>query len=96
MNHLYTPHPLDTSHIILPEDLLELMEDISRHVHEIWAKHRIEEGWEYGKLRNDKLKQTPCLVPYEQLPEIEKNYDRETVIATIEYILSQGYKICKT
>ena len=91
----YKPSPVDLSDITLPEDILELTELIAKNVHEVWAKERMDEGWTYGEERNDKLKTTPCLVPYEELPEIEKQYDRNTAYSTIKLILKLGYKISK-
>ena len=73
----------------------ELLEELAKNVHDQWAKGRIGEGWTYGPERNDALKQTPCLVPYEQLPEIEKEYDRNTALQTIKFLLEKGYKITK-
>ena len=45
---MYEPKPIDTSDVILPEDLLELIEKIAENVHNVWAKGRIEEGCKYG------------------------------------------------
>ena len=94
-NNGYIPHPADTSNIQLPEELLELAEVISKNVHEEWAKNRMNEGWTYGPVRNDKRKETPCLVPYEELPEEEKAYDRNTALATLKFIVAQGFRIEK-
>ena len=55
----------------------------------------MDEGWTYGPVRNDEKKETPCLVPYEELPEIEKAYDRNTAFNTLKYIVSLGFKISK-
>ena len=55
----------------------------------------MKEGWKYGPVRDDDKKETPCLVPYEDLPEIEKEYDRNTARTTIASILKAGYKIIK-
>lgn len=73
----------------------ELLEELAKNVHDQWSRGRIAEGWTYGPERNDALKQTPCLVPYEQLPEIEKEYDRNTALQTIKFLLEKGYKITK-
>lgn len=91
----YIPHPVDTLNIQLPEELIELAESISKNVHEVWSKNRMDEGWTYGPVRNDEKKETPCLVPYEELPEIEKAYDRDTAFNTLKYIVSLGFKIIK-
>ena len=65
----YTPQPMDTSAQKLPEELETLVEKMAKNVHEIWAQTRINQGWTYGEVRNDELKQHPCLIPYEELTE---------------------------
>lgn len=92
---MYTPKPIPTQQIQLPEELLELTEKIAENVHEVWAESRIREGWTYGEKRDDDKKETPCLVPYADLPEIEKEYDRKTAMETIKLILSLGYRLEK-
>lgn len=89
----YLPNPVDTNGISLPEELNNLMEDLARNVHEVWAKNRLQEGWRYGKERDDVLKLHPCLVPYEDLPESEKEFDRNTAGETIKLILKLGFDI---
>lgn len=90
---MYKPNPVDTSDIILSEDLMELTEKIAENVHEVWSEGRIKEGWSYGKVRNDAKKETPCLVPYCELPESEKEFDRNTALETIKLIVKLGYEI---
>lgn len=92
---MYTPKPIDISGVMLPEDLILLTEQIAEQVHDIWAQSRIAEGWTYGEKRDDELKQTPCLVPYSELPESEKAYDRNTAIETLKLIEALGYRIEK-
>ena len=91
----YTPQPIDTTDVILPEELEQLVEEMSKNVHEIWAETRIKQGWKYGEERNDNLKTHPCLVPYEDLPDEEKVYDRNTSISTLKLIMKLGFKISK-
>lgn len=91
---MYTPSPAKLN-VELPADLLELSEMIAKNVHEVWAQSRIEEGWTYGPVRDDTKRQTPCLVPYEDLPESEKAYDRNTAMETIKLIISLGYDVVK-
>lgn len=92
---MYTPKPLNTDKIVLPEDLLRLTEKIAENVHETWSLGRIAEGWTYGEKRDDVKKETPCLVPYADLPESEKEYDRRTALETLKLIVALGYKIEK-
>lgn len=91
----YVPKPLDTSDVQLPKELHILVEEMAKNVHEVWAHSRMEQGWTYGEQRNDKLKQHPCLVPYEELPEVEKEYDRNTALGTLRMIGKLGFKIVK-
>ncbi len=91
----YTPKPIDLSDVALTEDLNELREAIAENAHEIWAENRQAEGWSYGLQRDDKLKQTPDMVPYSQLPEGEKAYDREMAMKTIKLLKKLGYDLIK-
>ena len=91
----YTPHPIDTAGIELSAELKALTEQLAQNVHEVWAAGRIAEGWRYGEQRDEARKLHPCLVPYDQLPENEKAYDRNTAMQTIKTIVKLGYKIEK-
>ena len=91
----YIPQPIDTNDVVLPEELSQLAEEMAKNVHEIWAETRIAQGWTFGSERNDAEKKHPCLVPYEELPEEEKVYDRNTSIETLKFIVSNGYEIRK-
>ena len=93
---MYTPKPIETDHENLPAELLELTEMIAAQVHDIWAQGRIKEGWTYGEVRDDAKKTTPCLVPYDELPDSEKEYDRQTAMGTLKLILALGYRIEKS
>lgn len=91
----YTPTPLDTRDIELPKELDELIERMARNVHEVWAQGRMAEGWTWGEQRDDQRKTHPCLVPYEELPDAEREYDRQTAVQTLKLILKLGFKIHK-
>ncbi len=91
----YEPAPLDLSGIELEPELDELREAIAENAHEVWAFNRKREGWRYGPRRSDELKQTPDMVPYCQLPDSEKEYDRQMAINTIKLLKKLGYDIVK-
>lgn len=95
MKSRYIPKPADTSAVKLPDEMLPLIEEMARNVHEVWAKNRMLEGWTYGPERDDANKKHPCLVPYDELPESEKEYDRATSQETLKLILSSGFAITK-
>ena len=83
------------SDVKLPVDLEMRIEEIAKNVHEVWAQSRLDQGWTLGDKRDDALKTHPCLVPYEALPEQEKDYDRDTVMGTIKMLFKLGYRITK-
>ncbi len=91
----YIPNPADTSSIELPEELNGLIEAMAKNVHEVWAQTRISHGWTLGPVRDDSKKQHPCLIPYEDLTEDEREYDRNTSVQTLKLILKLGFRIEK-
>lgn len=91
----YRPKPIDTSDVILSDDLNILIERIAENIHDVWAQGRINEGWMYGKEKNSQKKTSNCLVPYKELPENEKDYDRNTVAESIKMLIKLGYEIRK-
>ena len=92
---MYKPQPIDTTGIDLDADILELSELIAQNTHEVWSAGRIRDGWTYGEVRDDVKKTHPCLIPYEELSESEKEYDRNTSMETLKLIICLGYKIEK-
>lgn len=92
---IYIPAPVDTSDVKLQEDLMDLVEQMAKNVHEEWAKNRMEQGWTWGAERDDVKKHHPCLVEYEELPDSEKEYDRNTAVSTLKFIHKLGFIIRK-
>ena len=91
----YIPRPIDTKGVELPKELNALAEEIAKNVHEVWSAGRMKDGWTYGEERDDARKHHPCLVPYENLTETEKEYDRNTSQETLKLIMKLGFKIVK-
>lgn len=89
----YRPSPIDTTGIPLSSELASLTERLAENAHDLWALQRLGDGWTYGPQRDDGMKQHPSLIPYDQLPEDEKEYDRVTAIGTLKAILRLGYRI---
>lgn len=79
----------------IPAELMELAEQMARNVHEVWARSRMAEGWTWGPERDDAARRHPCLVPYDELPESEKEYDRATSQETLRLILKLGFGISR-
>lgn len=89
----YSPNPINTSDVVLDSKLLELSEKLAENTHEVWAAGRIKDGWTYGPARDDAKKETPCLIPYSELTESEKEYDRNTALETLKLIVKLGFEI---
>jgi class 3 adenylate cyclase len=87
----YKPGPIDTLRVALSPEIAQLSEMLAKNAHENWAKLRIAEGWHYGSHRDDERKEHPNLVPYEQLPELERQYDRQIAMESIKALLAMGY-----
>ena len=92
---IYEPSPIGLDDVELSEDLSELQEAIAENAHEIWAKNRRDQGWSYGTERNDQKKETPDMIPYCNLPETEKLYDREMAMQTLKLVKKLGFEIVK-
>ena len=91
----YKPEPIDTSKSTVTQDIVELTEMLAKNSHDVWARQRIKDGWRLGAKRDDAKKEHPCLVPYEELPESEKQYDRNAAMETLKAIMALGYRIEK-
>jgi adenylate cyclase len=89
----YQPKPIDTGGVVLVPRIEALVERLAESIHDNWALRRILEGWSYGPARDDAKKLHPDLVPYADLAESEKEYDRTTVRETVKGILALGFEI---
>jgi hypothetical protein len=89
----YQPKPIDTASVTLDAPLLQLTERLAENAHDHWALGRLKEGWTLGPRRDDATKKHPCLIPYDQLPESEKQYDRSSAIETLKAVIALGYRI---
>ncbi len=95
MNNKYIPQPIDTSDVAVDKEIAEISERLAENTHEVWAKGRVDEGWVYGETLDRDKKVHPLLVPYDELPESEKDYDRRTSLETLKLLIKLGYSIKK-
>jgi hypothetical protein len=91
----YVPQPIETSQVQVPASLVDLTEQLAENAHDVWARQRMSDGWTWGPHRDDKSKHHPCLIPYADLPDSEKQYDRQAAMETIKAIIALGYRIEK-
>ena len=66
----------------------EEIENLAESEHIRWTEERSVEGWKLGPQRNKDQKTTPWLIPYSQLPDEVKEFDRDAV-RTIPAILAR-------
>ncbi len=93
MKNRYVPEPIDTSDVEVGAEVLAVAELLAENTHEVWAKGRADEGWVYGEKLDREKKIHPLLVPYSELPDSEKEYDRRTSIETLKLLIKLGVKI---
>ena len=91
----YHPKLIDLKHVTLSDGFEELREAIAENAHDTWALERQSEGWTWGPKRDDSKLETPDMIPYAQLPESEKQYDRLMAEDTLKLLTALGYKIVK-
>jgi len=90
---LYRPAPIETAGISLSPELEAHLERLAEHVHDLWSLRRMEEGWTIGATRSDQVRTHPNLVPYAELGERDKNYDRMVARETLKAVIALGYRI---
>ena len=91
----YVPSPIDVSDVELPEEINALTEYIAENSHEEWAKLRLREGWTFAPETRRELKQSFDLVPYCELLDSEKDYDRKMAMYTLKVLYKLGCTIRK-
>lgn len=72
-------------------DEIEMMAKIE---HNLWMEERLKDGWKFAQgLKNPVKKKSPFLIPWSQLPEEEKEKDRDTVRKIPAYLSKAGFQI---
>ena len=89
----YSPRPKDTSDITLPPEVVKLIEILAENTHENWSAQRIRDGWRWGPALDEARREHPSLIPYAQLAESEKVYDRITVTETLKLVAKLGHPL---
>ena len=87
------PAPADLSGVVLSPEMEDLAERIAENTHNVWMQARLRDGWRWGPERSDRLRETPCLVPYDQLPADERAYDQAVAINAVKLTIALGYRI---
>lgn len=94
-DNAYIPRPIPTDDVELSPELIELSEAIAKNVHEVWAQGRLDDGWTWGETLDGVNKKHPSLIPYEELSDEEKDYDRNTAMGTLRLVAKLGFTISR-
>ncbi len=71
------------------------LEDLARLEHDRWVAEKVRTGWRYGPERDDDRKIHPLIVDWEQLPESERDKDREPVREVPVMLAGAGFEILR-
>lgn len=72
------------------------LELLTRLEHERWMREKLEAGWSHAAVTDKAAKLHQALVDWEQLPESEKEKDREMVRGIPRILAKAGYAIVKS
>lgn len=71
------------------------LEKMAEKEHERWMRLKIDAGWQYASQTNKALKHHADLVPWEKLPEEQKEKDRVMIRAIPKILQQAGYTIVR-
>lgn len=73
----------------------DVMEKLAAAAHKVWMDGKLRDGWKYGTVIDKPNKIHSCLVPYDQLSEVDKDSDRDMVRGIPKILAAAGYTIVK-
>ncbi|KAJ8959410.1 hypothetical protein NQ318_022100 [Aromia moschata] len=91
----YNPQPINTSSVVLNNDLNNIVQQFSEHYHDAWASRKLENGWQYGESYSgwEGNKTHPRLKPYVMLNDYEKERYKEPVRESLKALLAIGWSV---
>ena len=66
------------------------VERLAKREHERWLRREVKTGWRYGDPRDDARQLHPCIRPWEELPEDERDKDRLIVVELPKIVEAAG------
>lgn len=76
------------------EDLdQETLERLAEAAHIVWMEGKIRDGWKYGSKTDKDRKIHNCLMPYNELSELDKESDRDLVRGIPKILAMAGYRM---
>ncbi|MGZ4865035.1 MAG: RyR domain-containing protein [Halobacteriota archaeon] len=74
----------------------EILEKLAEAEHERWIQFMKHDGWSYGPETDRSKKKHNCLLPWDELPEDEKEKDRDLVRDIPNLLALGGYTVVKS
>jgi hypothetical protein len=71
------------------------VEKLAAVEHDRWNSEKRIAGWRFGRTRDPKEMTTPYLVPYQELDEDVKEWDRQSVREIPALLADAGFEICR-
>jgi len=68
-------------------------EALSEAEHNRWNAYMYYKGWKFGKDKNEQRKTHPDMIPYNQLDDAIKQYDRNAILNIPDLLRQAGFKI---
>ncbi len=65
---------------------------LARLEHDSWRRHLLENGWRPGSVRDDGRRTHPALLPWAQLPDVDRQRSLANVTDAIATLRSLGYR----
>lgn len=96
-----TPAQLDSQLNALKEFLKNPMMTVEES-HENWVQYKFSLGWKFGPVKDEDKKEHPDLVPFEELPKVEREKDvmdllaRRIVLSTLLTVYKKGHADCRS
>jgi hypothetical protein len=69
------------------------LEVLAEEEHNGWMAHLKSEGWQYAEARDDDNRRHNCLRPFNELREIDKEKDRDTIRHYPDFAMEADFKI---
>ncbi|KAG1972845.1 ryanodine receptor [Pimephales promelas] len=89
----FTPIPVDSSQVEYPPQLEQIKERLAENLHELWLIDKIEQGWNYGPVKDESKKIHSCLVEFSTLPDQERIHKLQSSEEILRTLLAFGVHI---
>lgn len=87
--------PVETDRLAVEKFSTEELELLARMEHARWVAERLIANWTFAKEKSILRRENPNLVPWEDLKDNVREYDRDAVLHIPELLRAAGKKVCR-